>query len=124
SRRSRTILLTSSAASVTRWRASSSSPSSSPAIARPPPVPEGAQLRLDVPEPLFELRFAFLQLRFRRSRQRRVAAPPVDAELLRLVGGGDEKPKLDREQLDVEQVDRDVAGHHDPLVQHALQHVG
>src|SRR5205823_2055546 len=43
-----------------------------------------------------------------------IVAPPVDAHLPRLVGGRDEQTKLDGQQLDVDQPDRDVAGHDDP----------
>ena len=56
--------------------------------------------------------------------QRRVALPPVDAHLARLVDGGDEQPQLDRQQLDVEQVDLDVARDDDALVEHPLEDVG
>src|SRR4051794_40298228 len=56
--------------------------------------------------------------------QRRVALPPVDAHLLGLVHGRDQQPQLDRQQLDVEQVDLDVARDDDALVEHALQDVG
>src|SRR4051794_19411179 len=41
--------------------------------------------------------------------QRLVALPPVDAHLTRPLDGGDEQAQLDRQQLDVEQVDLDVA---------------
>src|SRR4051812_19508012 len=53
-----------------------------------------------------------------------IALPPVDADLLGLVDRGDHEPQLDRQQLDVEQVDLDVARDHDPLVEHPLEHVG
>src|ERR1051325_5755136 len=56
--------------------------------------------------------------------ERRVRLPPVDAHLACLVDRGDEEAQLDVEELDVEQVDRDVAGDHDSLVEHALQDVG
>ena len=56
--------------------------------------------------------------------QRRVALPPVDPHLARPVDGGDQQPQLDRQQLDVEQVDLDVAGDDDALVEHPLEDVG
>jgi len=52
-----------------------------------------------------------------------VRRPPVDAHLLRGVGGGDEQPHLQREQLDVEDVDDDVAGDDHTLVEDALEDV-
>src|SRR3954470_2644068 len=56
--------------------------------------------------------------------ERGVGLPPVDPDLLRLVDRGDDQPQLDRQQLDVEQVDLDVAGDHDPLVEDAFEDVG
>ena len=41
-----------------------------------------------------------------------------------LVDGGHQQPQLDRQQLDVEQVDLDVARDHDALVEHPLEDVG
>src|ERR687888_1363231 len=55
--------------------------------------------------------------------QRRVALPPVDAHLPRAVHRRDQQAQLDRQQLDVEQVDLDVAGDHDPLVEDPLEDV-
>src|SRR4051794_33169620 len=55
--------------------------------------------------------------------QRRVALPPVDAHLTGAVDRGDQQPKLDRQQLDVEQVDLDVAGDDDALVEHPFEDV-
>src|SRR5690242_4847870 len=56
--------------------------------------------------------------------QRRIALPPVDAHLARALDGGDEQAQLDGQQLDVEQVDLDVAGDDDALVEHPLEDVG
>src|SRR4051794_1264044 len=56
--------------------------------------------------------------------ERRIALPPVDAHLARLVDRRDEQAQLDREQLDVEQVDLDVARDHDALVEHPFEDVG
>lgn len=49
--------------------------------------------------------------------------PPVDAHLLRLVDGCDQQAKFDGEQLDVEQVDLDVAGDDDALVKDPFKNV-
>src|SRR5205823_12969778 len=54
-------------------------------------------------------------------REEGVALPPVDAHLAGLVGRGDEEPQPDRQELDVEQVDLNVAGDHDSLVEDALE---
>jgi hypothetical protein len=56
--------------------------------------------------------------------QRRVRLPPIDPHLARTVDRRDQQPELDREQLDVEQVDLDVACDDDALVEHALEDVG
>src|SRR5579871_653028 len=53
----------------------------------------------------------------------RVAFPPVDADLLGRLERGDHQAQLDREQLDVEQIDPDVTRDHDPLVQDPFQDV-
>src|SRR5579875_1308728 len=55
--------------------------------------------------------------------QPRVAFPPVDAHLPGRVERGDHQAQLDRQQLDVEQVDPDVARDHQALVEHSLQDV-
>src|SRR5579884_1937051 len=52
-----------------------------------------------------------------------VRLPPVDPHLLGAVHRTDEQPQLDRQKLDVEQVDLDVAGDHDSLVEHPLEDV-
>ena len=57
------------------------------------------------------------------SRQPRVVLPPVDAQLLGGVRGRDQQPELDREQLDVEQVDLHVPGDHEALVENAFEYV-
>ena len=54
----------------------------------------------------------------------RVCLPPVDPHLLGALNRRDQEPDLDRDQLDVEQVDLDVAGDDDALVEHALEDVG
>src|SRR4051794_24845130 len=54
----------------------------------------------------------------------RVGLPPVDAHLAGAVDRGHHEAHLDREQLDVEQADLDVAHDDDALVEHALEDVG
>jgi len=49
--------------------------------------------------------------------------PPVQTDLLGLVDRAHEQPNLDREQLDVREVDLDVAGNHEPLVEHPIEDV-
>src|ERR687896_310392 len=56
--------------------------------------------------------------------QRRVRLPPVDAHLASPVDRRDQQPQLDRQQLDVQQVDLDVARDDDALVEHPLEDVG
>ena len=56
--------------------------------------------------------------------KRGIPLPPVDTHLLGAVDRGDDQPQLDGEQLDVEEVDLDVPGDHDPLVEDALEDVG
>src|SRR3954462_15293936 len=56
--------------------------------------------------------------------QRGIALPPVDAHLSSALDGCDQQAQLDGQQLDVEQVDLDVAGDDDALVEHALEDVG
>ena len=53
-----------------------------------------------------------------------IALPPVDPHLLGPVDRGHHEPQLDRQQLDVQQVDLDVAGDDDALVQDAFEDVG
>src|SRR5262245_3977106 len=56
--------------------------------------------------------------------EERVAFPPVDPHLTRLVGRRDEQAQPDREELDVEQIDLDFARDDDALVEDALEDVG
>src|SRR5690606_34132512 len=58
------------------------------------------------------------------GRQGRIGLPPVDAGLLRGVHRGDEQTQPDGEQFDVEQIDLDVAGDDDALVQHPFEEIG
>src|SRR3954463_5994156 len=79
--------------------------------------------RLETLEALAQLLVLLLELLGARA-QRRIALPPVDAHLPRALDRRDEQAQLDGQQLDVEQVDLDVAGDDDPLVEHALEDVG
>ena len=61
-----------------------------------------------------------------RSRVRaeaRIISPPVEPDLLGLVDRADEQPHLDGEELDVGEVDLDVAGHDEALVEHPIEDV-
>src|SRR5919197_789577 len=60
----------------------------------------------------------------RRTAEERIAVPPVDAHLAGLVRRSHQQAQPDREQLDVEQVDLNVARDHDALVEDALEHLG
>src|SRR3979411_1296645 len=55
--------------------------------------------------------------------QSRICPPPVHSDLLRLVDGADEKADLNREELDVREIDLDVANHDEALVEHAIEDV-
>ena len=52
-----------------------------------------------------------------------ISLPPVDANFPRRVERCDHETQLDGEQLNVEQVDLDVARDHQPLVEHPFQDV-
>jgi len=60
---------------------------------------------------------------WRESAQAGIGAPPVHPDLLGLVDGANEKAYLDREELDVGEVDLDVADYDEALVEHAIQNV-
>ena len=59
----------------------------------------------------------------RRRRESRVIAPPVQPDLLRLVDRAHQEPDLDREQLDIRQVDFDVAGDDESLIEHPVENI-
>src|SRR5690349_12491418 len=62
--------------------------------------------------------------RARRDRgQPRVVSPPVQSDLLGLVDRTHQQPHLNREQLDVGEIDLDVASNHQPFVQHAVENL-
>jgi hypothetical protein len=52
-----------------------------------------------------------------------VSLPPVDANFPRRVERSDDEPQFDGEQLDVEQVDLNIARDHKALVEHPFQDV-
>src|SRR3954464_11391161 len=89
-----------------------------------------AELPLESLEPVAQLTVLLLELlRFdiapaSEALERRVALPPVDPHFAGAVDRSDQKPQFDRQQLDVEQVDLDVPGDHDALVEDALEDVG
>jgi hypothetical protein len=53
----------------------------------------------------------------------RVSLPPVDANFPGRVQRSDHEPELDGQQLDVEQVDLNIARDHQALVEHPFQDV-
>ena len=55
--------------------------------------------------------------------QSRVCPPPVHSDLLCLVNGADEKANLNGEELDVGEIDLDVADHDEALVEHTIEDV-
>src|SRR4051812_18306535 len=57
------------------------------------------------------------------GRQPRIASPPVQSDLLGLVDRADEQTNLNRQQLDVGEIDLDVAGNHQTFVEHPIQDV-
>src|SRR5262249_7961585 len=84
----------------------------------PDPPGELPVLRLQVPLqiPAAGPDFPVVPAPARVGGQPRVVLPPVDADLTGGVEGGDDEPELDREELDIQQVDLDVARDHDPFV--------
>src|SRR5919197_4933126 len=87
------------------------------------PLAERTELGFEMPDPILQRALLAVQLVAVPTGQVGVPGPPVDPELLRLVRRCDQETQLDGEQLDVEQVDGDVAGHHDALVQHTIENV-
>jgi hypothetical protein len=57
------------------------------------------------------------------SAQARIGFPPVETDLLGLVNRAYEKPDLNGKELDVGEVDLDVADHDEALVEHAIENV-
>src|SRR5688500_2812252 len=64
----------------------------------------------------------FPLLRFHR-REIRIAAPPVHADLVRLVDRADEQADADGQQLHVREADADIASHDEALVQNPVEDV-
>ena len=57
------------------------------------------------------------------SGQSGIAPPPVQADLFRFVDRADEQPNLNRQQLDICQVDLDVARDDEPFVQDTVEDI-
>jgi hypothetical protein len=52
-----------------------------------------------------------------------VMPPPVQPDLFRFIDGAHEQPHLNREELDVREVDLDVASDDQPFVQNAVENL-
>src|SRR5947209_3824513 len=52
-----------------------------------------------------------------------IETPPIEPNLLCLVDRTDQQTNADREQLDFRQRNLDIAGDHEALVQHAIEHL-
>src|SRR5690606_12664541 len=65
---------------------------------------------LDSLPELLVLAFQLARLGLLAPGEEGIGGPPVDAHLTRRVDGGDQKSHLQREKLDVQDVDHDVAG--------------
>ena len=57
------------------------------------------------------------------SAQTWISAPPVEADLLRLVDGANQKTNLNRKELDVGKIDLDVADDDETLFEHTVEDV-
>ena len=57
------------------------------------------------------------------SGETRIISPPVQADLLRLVDRADEEPDLNRQQLDIREIDLDVARDDQPLIKDTVEDV-
>src|SRR3954451_16303510 len=106
----RTLARASARASSTSSAASSAA---SPAIASRSSGASIGHRLLELLDALAQVAVLAVELLARPARERRVGLPPVDPHLARPVDRGDEQPQLDGQQLDVEQVDLDVAGDDD-----------
>jgi hypothetical protein len=80
------------------------------------------QLPLDAVEARLELTGGKASEMRARS-QAWIAPPPVQSDLFRFVDGANEEPHLDREQLDVCEIDLDVTGDNQPLVENPIEDV-
>ena len=58
-----------------------------------------------------------------RHREPGITSPPVETDLLCLVDRADEQANVDGEELDVGEIDLDVAGDDESFVQHAVEDV-
>ena len=61
--------------------------------------------------------------RMRERAQTWICSPPIEPDLLGLVDRADEKPDLNGEELDVGEVDLDVADNDEALIEHAIENV-
>jgi hypothetical protein len=52
-----------------------------------------------------------------------VGLPPIQSDLLGFVDRADEKPDLNGEELDIGEVDLDVADNDEPFVEHTIEDV-
>jgi hypothetical protein len=59
----------------------------------------------------------------RASREARIATPPVQTDLFGLIDGADKEPHLNRQQLDIREIDFDIAGDDQALVKDAVENV-
>ena len=57
------------------------------------------------------------------SRQARIGSPPVQSDLLGLIDRTDEQPDLNGQQLDVRQVDLDIADDDEAFVEDSVENV-
>jgi len=55
--------------------------------------------------------------------QARVRPPPIHSDLFRFVDRTDEKANLNSEELDVGEVDLDVADNDQALIEHAIENI-
>lgn len=77
------------------------------------------KLALDARQSIVQL--ARRECRTGLTRQAWVVLPPVHPDLLGLIDGAHEQTNLDREQLNVGEVDLDVAGNDQPFVEHPVE---
>src|SRR5205085_5595218 len=91
-----------------------------PCTRRPPA--EGFDLALQQPH-LFTQPFVFQLVLVVAGREVMIVAPPIEADLLRLVDRADDQPDAAGEKLHLRQRDLDVARHHQAFVEDAIEHV-
>jgi hypothetical protein len=84
-------------------------------------VDETGKLLLDARQTLIDL--AWRERTRCGHREAGIVAPPVEANLFGLVDRAHEQPHLNGEELDIGEVDLDVAGDHEALVEHSVENV-